>query len=328
MREFWRRWGPLLKGVAFVAVLAGVAWWFTSVLHDEGLRQADHTRSPGEVLWDEARSARPAGLAVGAVLYLLGIGLSALFWLWLLRGAGAPVPAFAAARAYYLSHLGKYVPGKAMSLAMRTAMAAEAGANPGVAVITSVYEILTTMAAGALLAAGLIVWLMRDEPRLVWGVLLLVLVAGVPIVPALFNRVVRRLSARFLKGRPALMPDLGNRTLLAGLAVTGCGWLLLGLSLEAVLWALDPTEPWTLHGWLRSTACVAASNVAGFLTFFPGGLGVREVALVELLGPRFGARAVVVALLLRVLWTAAEFALGAVLWCLPSRAGSEGGVSR
>ena len=40
MREFWRRWGPLLKGVAFVAVLAGVAWWFTSVLHDEGLRQA------------------------------------------------------------------------------------------------------------------------------------------------------------------------------------------------------------------------------------------------------------------------------------------------
>ena len=87
-----------------------------------------------------------------------------------------------------------------------------------------------------------------------------------------------------------------------------------------VLIALDPSRSaWSVAGWLRSTAFVAASYVAAFLTPAPGGLGVREFILQELLAPQLGARSVVVVLLLRLLWTVAEVVLAAIVWWFPAR---------
>ncbi len=319
MRESLRRWWPLLKLAVFVAILVGVGWQFARILQSEELAQADRTRTPGQILWDQAREARPAGLVACGVLYLLGLGFSAFYWLYLLRSVGQPVAVLPGVRGYYISHLGKYVPGKGWALAMRTAMGAGAGARPGAAVLTAVYETLTTMAAGALVACVLVAWLMRDDPQMLWRALGLLALAGVPILPGVFNRVVRHLSARFVKEGTALMERLTGRALLVGLASTACGWLLLGASLEAVLGALPSSGAFTVQGWMRSTAFVAASYVAGFLTPAPGGLGVREFILQQLLAPQLGARAVVVVLLLRVQWTLAEVVMAAVVWWLPAR---------
>ena len=60
--------------------------------------------------------------------------ISAAFWLRLIHSLGEKLPLPAGVRAYYLSHLGKYVPGKGLTLVMRTTMAAEVGCRPGVAV--------------------------------------------------------------------------------------------------------------------------------------------------------------------------------------------------
>ena len=328
MREFLRRWGPWLKLLLFVLVVVGVSWQFVRILQNETLSTVGDPRTPAQVLWDEITSARPLELVVGAVLYLGGLGFCAFFWLWLLRSLGNPIPTIPGVRGYYISHLGKYAPGKGWALVLRTTTAAAAGARPGMAVLTAVYETLTTMAAGAMVAAVMIAWQGGGDAAMWWRVLALLAVAGIPILPGVFNPIVRHLARKFLKDSSVIPPTLNNKTLVVGLLTTSFSWFLLGASLEAVLHSLDAgSSAGMLDGWLRSTAYVAISYVAGFIASTPGGLGVREWILQQFLAPTLGPKAVVVVLLLRLLWTVAEVVLAALLWWLPSTNQVAGGSS-
>src|SRR5262245_9942128 len=140
MRERLRHWWPLLKLLLVVAVLLGVGWHLFRILNNEELSRGDEARTPAQVLWDAVRLADPVGLVLSGLLYLSGLGLSALYWIALTRSTGEPLPAAPGVRGYYLGHLGKYVPGKGWALVMRTTAAAEAGCRPGVALLTTVYE--------------------------------------------------------------------------------------------------------------------------------------------------------------------------------------------
>src|ERR1019366_6670024 len=70
---------------------------------------------------DEIKSMElhPAWLAASAGLYLLGILPNAWFWRHLFEKFGYSTPLYAAIRAHYIGQLGKYVPGKALALAIR-----------------------------------------------------------------------------------------------------------------------------------------------------------------------------------------------------------------
>ena len=85
--------------------------------------------------------------------------------------------------------------------------------------------------------------------------------------------------------------------------------------------------PWSVGECLDCIAIAALSYVAGFVGQTPGGLGVREVILQQFLVPQLGgeARALVVVLLLRVLWTAAELVAAGVLFWLPVKKSEERG---
>jgi glycosyltransferase 2 family protein len=314
----FRRWLPLLKVLFTLVVLAGVVWFFARILTSEELRKTDPSRYPAQILWDQACAARPADLGLAALLYLSGMAFSGLFWIGLLRVAGAPLSVAAGYRAYYISHLGKYTPGMGLPTVMRMSMASTAGVRPGTAALTAAYETLTTMAAGALVAAILIGGKATSDPTYVWWALGLLVLAGVPILPGVFNLLVRRLSARFTAGQP--LPRLPAVALPIGLAVTACGWVFLGASLYAVVRAVQP-GPWNAGECLDCIAIAALSYVAGFALQMPGGVGVRELILQQFLALQFHdeARALVVALLVRVLWTTAEVVAAGALFWLPVR---------
>lgn len=333
LRKLW----PWAKALLGVAIVAGVAWQFARYLDTPEL-------------WEQPLPLRPEWLVASAVLYVLGIGFSAGFWYLLLRILGQAPSFLAACRAYYIAHLGKYVPGKAWALIARATLIAGSGVRPGVAVLTSIYEVLTTMAAGALLAAILL--LVEDtKTAALWTAVGLLAAAGIPILPVVFNPLAAALTLRAgrvlrkLKVQPeengvpsteaqieAEKPvPLRSMTLLAGLGMTACGWILLGLSLWAMLEAVLPEPPaWDWGMWLRCTAYVALAYVAGFVfAFAPGGLGVREFALQALLMPEFvklmgteqqaRGMSVVVVVLLRLLWTLAEVIMAGGLYWLPVR---------
>jgi hypothetical protein len=83
-------------------------------------------------------------------------------------------------------------------------------------------------------------------------------------------------------------------------------WVLFGLS----LWVLFPETDLNLIGLTLGTFSI--SWAAGYVTVFaPGGIGIREILLTTLLGVVFSIdRIVAYAAVHRLLWTAAEVALG------------------
>lgn len=306
MRISWAKIGPYVKGAVALLILAGVSWQFYRLLNRSELRDAKLHLEPG---W----------LALALLMYLLAVGSWALNWVWLVRRLGDTLPFPRGSMAYFASQLGKYVPGKALVVIIRTAIARQAGVRMSAAALTSISETLTCMAAGAMIATLLLPIVQGDSRTMWWKALVLLAVAGVPVLPGVFNRLASRATRPFLTPDAPPLPKLTLTMLLRGLLHASFGWMCLGLSLLATIRALHAEAAATTgFFWLTCTAFVAIAYVAGFLSLpMPGGIGVREFILQTFLaaelGPRLGSDAegvaVVIVLVLRLLWSGSEVTL-------------------
>lgn len=265
------------------------------------------------------QALRPDWLVAAGGLYLLGLAPSWLLWhLTMERMWQRPTWGRSAA-AYYVGHLGKYVPGKALVVILRAALVRGVGVDGVIAGAAVFVETLTTMAAGAALSAFLLVFVARGS-WLVWLAFLLAILAAIPTYPPVFRLLlmmfaVRRASPQVL----AAASGLTNRVIRQGWLLTGAGWIVVGLSLMAVMRAMPGVVPrWEDAPLL--IACVALAMVAGFLSLIPGGLGIRELVVTELLSGVYGtAAALMAAVLLRLVWLAAELIASGALWWLFAR---------
>jgi uncharacterized membrane protein YbhN (UPF0104 family) len=321
MKTTWQRWGwPLCKWLLALAVLSAIGLKFYDALGRLDVN---------------ALEVRPGWLVLSALLYLLGLFPSAWFWRHLLLAFGDRPRQVPVLRAYFMGQLGKYVPGKAVALLLRGSFVRGDDCRFGTAIISSFYEVFTTMAAGALVAALAFAIDPPQVPGLGWhplltGLLLLAL-CGIPLLPGIFNFMVNRMARRFRQVDSLRLPLLRASTLLLGLVATSAGWLMLGVGVWALLrGVLHEPPPWTLL--IQYTGAIALAYVAGFLVvFLPGGIGAREYFLVLLLG--FGGPddpvGVAAVLLLRVLWTAVEVVTAGVLLAIrgpePARAADDHG---
>ena len=104
------------------------------------------------------------------------------------------------------------------------------------------------------------------------------------------------------------------RTAVAGWILLGSGWVFNGLSLMLVVVALTGVGPgFELFG--IALASVSLATVAGFISLLPGGIGVRELVIIPLLGGTVGVGiAVVAAVVIRLIWMAAEFSGAAIIY--------------
>src|SRR5262249_31496864 len=155
-----------------------------------------------------------------------------------------------------------------------------------------------------------------------------------------FNRLVERLIKPFQQADAAPVPRIPLAAMGQGLVLTVGFWLLLGASTWAVFQAVLTEPPaWDWATWIRYSAIMALAYVAGFvIVVVPSGLGVREFLLTLLLIPEVrpllrpgDADAEVTVLLavvlLRVIWTAAEMVMVAIVCWLPAGASSRSAVS-
>jgi glycosyltransferase 2 family protein len=269
---------------------------------------------------------RPLWLIAAALLYAAGLVPMAWFWHRALAALGQPAPWPATLRAYYLGHIGKYVPGKAMAVVLRVA-----GVRKWVsirnALVSSLLETLTMMAVGAFLAAVLSTFVLRMEPSLAAIALAMAAVAGLPTLPPVARRLARIGLQRVKPNGEAETPATSSIDLRASLdridlhllaggwfAAILC-WTLLGVSLWATLTAIGVDKLSPLSDLPRLMAAVAFAVVAGFLSLLPGGLLVRDALLMQLLAPVCGkADALVAAVLLRLVWLVTELAVCGILY--------------
>jgi uncharacterized membrane protein YbhN (UPF0104 family) len=317
--------------LAITAAKSGVAILVLWAVGRHVIRTYSDLRGRSESLHFE-----PIWLTAAGVLYLAGLLAYAVFFELVLRSGPTPVPLLPAYRAYIVSHLAKYVPGKAMVVVVRSGMVVPYGGRASTAAVATFYETLVMMSAGGLVAAAgfaatnrsdavvLILWVLGRVEVPVYrlaavAALGLGLAFLVVVLPRVFIRVARLVTFP-LKGVGCdALPRVTGRLLAQGLFWSCGGWVLLGLSQISVIRSFDPAgaDAVAAQGLAPVViASVALATVAGFVVaVLPGGLGVREGVLMSALAPVLGSdHAVIAALLLRLVWVAAELVGAAVFF--------------
>lgn len=263
----------------------------------------------------------PWWLTASGLAYLAGSLPCWLFWHRTLWAMGQRPTRRESLRAFFIGHLGKYVPGKAMVVILRTGLVRSDRVDTTVAVASVFVETLTMMAVGAFVAAAILAVQYYEQGQLLLLAIGLMVCVGGPTVPPIFRRVVRFLGARrFNPEIDRALAGLDYRLMAYGWVTVAAGWAVLGLSLMATLRAMPDARAAgvTFADWPLATACYALALLAGFLSMLPGGLGAREYVLMALLAQPFGeGTALVSAVLVRLMTLAAEAAFAAVLYPLP-----------
>lgn len=296
-----------VRWIIFIAVLAGIAHTVWKSYNDFQQQQF----SLGDVDW--------RWLVAAGGLYLIGLSPSWLYWDVVVRALGQRPSLWETCRAYYISHLGKYVPGKAMVVVIRAGMVSGPQVSGGVAAAAVFVETLTMMAVGAAVAAVVLAVMFHDQLWLLALSMGLMLCAVVPTIPPVFRFLVRLM--RIDRLRPELtqaLAGLNYRLMAAGWLLMLVLWLLLGLSLMATLAAMPGVSigPADLPQAVPlAVCCMALATVAGFVSMIPGGLAVRELVLITLLAPVYGEPAAIVsAVLLRLVGLLSEVLISTILY--------------
>lgn len=268
--------------------------------------EAERLRRSANTFWQ----ASPGWLGAAGLAYAIGMLPAAWFWRACLLRLDQPAPAGLTLYAYCLGHLGKYFPGKAMVIVLRVGVLAPLRVLKVATTLTIFMETLTMMAVGSALAA-ICLYALRLDWR--WTVLAcgLMLITFLPTLPPLLREVLRRTQRSV---DPALMKVWLGRI---DWTLLGSGWLAMiltwianGVSLYCVLRASPSAEfaavPWSTIA-LSSLGACAMAVVLGFVSFLPGGAGVREVVLSTMLAPLVGPiAALAAAVWIRVVWLITE----------------------
>jgi glycosyltransferase 2 family protein len=217
----------------------------------------------------------------------------------------------AAARIWFISNLGRYVPGKVWQIGAMGALAQEAGVSSVAAVGSALVVNLVNLLAGVLVVvvAGSRLLVGYGTALYVALVLFCLLVLGSPWLLPPLARLANRVTGRNIP-IPAIPP------LAIIFAVAGCSlaWNLYGIAFHDLTVAIFGGAAGRPSYY---TAVFTLSYLAGYLTLFaPGGIGVRESMLVTLLaaaGLETGAQATALAIASRRWLTVVEAAPGLIL---------------
>lgn len=256
-------------------------------------------------------------LTLAGLVYLAGLAPTGVFWWRVLHRLGQRPGIWETLRAYFIGHLGKYVPGKALVVILRAGLIRSERVDTGIAAAAVFCETLTMMAVGAFVGGAVVLILFRDQLWLVALAVGLMFAAGVPTVPPVFVRLAR--LAGVGKRSPQIVERLARLdypTLGSGWGLNLVGWLLVGLSLWLTVQAAGFAVPGRMtHEWIVCTGAAALAVVAGFASLIPGGFGVRDAVLLVLLVPTFGqAGALVATVVARLVWLVAEVAISIILY--------------
>ncbi|MDW4910799.1 lysylphosphatidylglycerol synthase domain-containing protein [Streptomyces sp. ADMS] len=260
-----------------------------------------------------------ARCVVAEMLTVCGLWLGMLGWRMLLNTGGSRLPLGTAARLFFVSGLGKYVPGGLWPALAHAHLARTLRLQPARLAMTFLGSVALSLVAG--LTVGLLaVPQLAVANSLWWVVLPLSIVALVPLfVPRVVRAgagAVRRVTRR--TGGSVELPS--RRTVIGALGTMCLGWVVTGAH---VLVLADGLAPDSLHLAPLVVGGFALSTVAGVAAvLMPAGLGVREVVLTLVLGAVLGGGAVItVVALSRILMTCADLLAAAAVNCVASLRG-------
>lgn len=247
---------------------------------------------------------------VGA-LALAGVAnISAMMsWRAILVDLGSPLPRRAAARIFFLSSIGKYLPGSVWPYMAQMEMGRKYDIPRPRSAAASILAVLVSLTIGLLIAAATIPWTSASAMRTYWPVFLAVPVLLAALHPAVIERLVG-FALRVLK-----RPPLDQRVSWSGLAVSSAWTVLTWVAYGFQVWILcDAVAKLGPRAPIECIGAYALAWCAGFLVVIaPAGAGIREVALTASLSAIMPApAALTVALVSRAVTTVGDFGAAAV----------------
>jgi uncharacterized membrane protein YbhN (UPF0104 family) len=249
-------------------------------------------------------------LCLAAVLGVAGTVLVGQVWFVLLRGLGVEAPRREMAAVFFVSQLGKYLPGSVWPVLAQMEFGHRWGAPRRTMLTANIMMLAVVAATGLTVGAALLPWsggdgLSRDG----WALVLLV-----PLLACLHPRTIPLAVDLALRvvGREPLGVRVSGRSMLTALGWGFVVWVVMGLHLLVMTRALGATPPAA-----AVTAAVGGMGLgwAAGLLFIPApaGAGVRDAVLVAVLAAQIGVpEALSVALASRVLLLLADVLLAAI----------------
>jgi glycosyltransferase 2 family protein len=281
---------------AFVAIALGAAVW--AVLSQ----------------WDSVSGALmsipPGTVVLSFTVSVVYVFVTMLSWRAVLRDMGSFVTAREAGGLFFVSQLGKYLPGGVWNFLAAAEMGTDLQIPRRRSVSVMVVSILVSIVTAMMLAAAAMV-VGPDELATTYGWASWLLPLFVLLlVPPVLNRLLA--VALRLTQRPPLEKPISTRGVTSAALWALLGWIFAGLQVWLLTSALGASA--SLESFALATGGYALAWTVGFLVVLvPAGVGVREAVLAVALAGHLGAGSVVVAVLLsRVLLTAADFLLGLV----------------
>ena len=225
-------------------------------------------------------------LFAGVIAYAIGMMPAAAAWLQTLRAFGQSVPFWAGMHAYFLGHLGKYVPGKAMVIVLRVGKLAPLGIEIKPTIVSIFVETLTSVAVGAVVGC-LFIFLGPEFPPgwLVLGAAICVPCSILLLLPHTFRALLGILAKSRIGRMPRSVSEAFTwRMMLRTCAWMALGWLIHGTAAWLVLSGIQSTPSLlTVHAWTSCVAAVSLGSVVGFASMLPGGAVIRELVITWLL---------------------------------------------
>lgn len=223
------------------------------------------------------------GWLLGAsAMVLLTFTLLVETWRRVLARLGATISFATAARIWFVSNLGKYVPGRIWQVTTMAVMSAERGVPiPTIgasAALLAVANVATGFAVILIMSAGIVERLAGGMAGVVAATVgLFLLLGAAPLLAAKWNKLAERYPAARLQ---TALP-----TAAVVVAVVGCAvsWFLYGLAFLLFVRALIGSASAPYSAYVTANA---AAYLVGYLAIMaPAGIGFREVALASILVP-------------------------------------------
>lgn len=255
-------------GRALSLVLVAVVLWFFG-------RSLLEQRSAIGARWDELHPAWGL-LALSGFVVLISYAVLIETWRRTVVAWGAQITWTSAARIWFVSNLGKYVPGKVWQIGAMSLLAEQSGVPAVAAVGSSLVVNLVNLLAGmlvVLLTAAQLIPGARVVP------MLLVVTVLALATPWLLPWIARLASAVLRK--PIAEPKVPPSAMFVALVGCMIAWVLYGVAFQLLAVALFGSTSGTTASYI---AVFTLSYLAGYVFLFaPGGIGAREDVLQRLI---------------------------------------------
>jgi len=266
---------------------------------------------------DAPFTLRPVPFISSTLLFVLSYFIQIWAWYLITLRLKIAVSARETLENWFYSQLGKYVPGKVWLLLSRFYFYESKGKSKKAISVALLVETVTMIVAAGLMFLAALAFFKEVRPfytgrHSMWLVLAFLL-GFLFLHPRVLQKILNWTLARFKKDPVSLPISYSN--ILWILFVSLISWVVGGVGFYLFVDSVYPVPPQYI---LFLTGALAISSTIGLIALFaPGGLGVREGALVYLLSSVMATPvAVIVSILTRIWMTLIEIGLVGMVYLI------------